>query len=223
MTEMTPEPTAGPSDAPAAPQVTRWLEELTRENRRLRRQANGTLVVVALLLGLAAALVYTAASHGMPGFVPQVIEAREYLLRDSEGRVRGAWGSDAEGAIRFVLQDHRTRRNVKLNLLDDGTAGLTFADSTGNPRMIIATLPDETTNLVLVDGRGVTRTVMSLSKSGASTLVFADNGGRVLTSLGVDRRGQPVLTTGRVEIPDEEPADSGETEPAKPEPKRRRN
>ncbi len=211
MTEMTPEPLSTPSaEGPATPQVTRWLEELTRENRRLRRQANWTLVVVALLLGLAAALVFTAARHGMPGFVPQVVESREYLLRDAEGRIRGAWGADDQGAIRFVLQDDASRRNVKLNLLDDGTAGLTFADSTGNPRLIIAVLPDETTNLVMADGRGVTRTVMSLSRSGASTLIFADQGGRLKTTIGVDRRGQPVLTTGPVEVPEEEPADSGD-------------
>jgi hypothetical protein len=183
-----------------------------------------TLVVTAVLLGIGAALVWTAARHGMPGFVPQVVESREFVLRDREGRVRGAWGEDDQGAIRLVLQDARNQTSIKLNLLEDGSSGLTFADSTGNARLIVAVLPDETVNLVFADRRGVARTVLGLNGKGGSTLVFGDDGGTTRSAIGVDNRGRPVLTMGPGETPaEEEVVDSAKTDSeAKPAPKRKR-
>jgi hypothetical protein len=183
------------------------------ENRRLKRQSQLTLVVTAVLLGIGAALIWTAARHGMPGLVPQVVESREFVLRDRDGRVRGVWGQDDQGAIRLVLQDADNQTNVKLNLLDDGSSAITFSDSTGNARLIMAVLPDETVNLVFADGRGVARTVLGLNARGGSTLVFGDGGGSTKTAIGVDNRGQPVLTTGQVEaLPEDESADTAAAE-----------
>ncbi len=182
------------------------LEAVEQENRRLKRQGTILMLVTAILLGVGVALVYTAARRGMPGMVPRVIEAREFVLRDSEGRIRGAWGADEEGAIRLVLQDYRNQTSIKLNLLDDGTSGLTFADSAGNPRLIMAVLPDETINLVLGDSRGVARTVLGLNPDGASTLVFAVQGGTARTGIGVDARGRSMLSVGQ-EV-EEQPPDT---------------
>jgi hypothetical protein len=216
-------PTLPASSAPSAGamhELLHRLSDLEKDNRRLRRQGVTVLVVTAVLLGLAGALTWTAAQHGLPGFVPDIVEAREFVLRDHEGRVRGAWGHDDQGAIRLVLQDARNQSSIKLNQLDDGSSGLTFADSTGTPRLVIAVLPDETVNLVFGDRRGVTRTVLGLNANGASTLVFADEGGRTRAALGVDNHGRTVLSTGPVETVEEEPADTA-PEPKKPTPRRR--
>jgi hypothetical protein len=145
----------------------------------------------------------------MPGFVPDVVEAREFLLRDSEGRVRGAWGSDQDGAIRFVLQGDQSNTSIKLNLLADGSSGLTFTDSAGTPRLVVALLPDNTVNLVLGDQRGVARTVLGLNPNGGSTLVFADQGGTTRTGIGVDNRGRSMLSVGQESgVVEEERADT---------------
>lgn len=199
------QPKAAPAGAAAGRDALIRIEQLEWENRKLKRLAMWVLVFVAVMLGLGAALVVTAARRGMPGFVPQVVEAREFLLRDREGRVRGAWGQDDQGAIRFVLQDHRTQMSVKLNLLDDGSSGLTLSDSVGQPRILVALLPDETVNLVFADGRGITRTVLGLAKNGASTLIFADGGGNTRSGIGVDNQGRPMLTMGTVASAGEEP------------------
>jgi len=191
----TPPPPSAPASTGAVSELLRRLEALETANRKLRRQGMSVLVITSVLLGLAAALVITASRHGMPGFVPSVVEAREFLLRDKDGRVRGAWGQDEDGAIRLVLQDHQSKRSIKLNLLEDGTAGLTFADSSGSARLIMAMLPDETANLVFADRRGITRTVLGLNGNGGSTLVFADGGGTTRSGIGVDRRGQAMLLT----------------------------
>jgi hypothetical protein len=201
----TPNP-ATPASAGAVTDLRRRLEALEAANQKLRRQAMSVLVITSVLLGLAAALVITASRHGMPGFVPSVVEAREFLLRDKDGRVRGAWGQDDEGAIRLVLQDHQSRRSIKLNLLEDGTSGLTFADSSGSARLIMAMLPDGTANLVFADHRGITRTVLGLNANGGSTLVFADGGGTTRSGIGVDRRGQAMLLTAGSGEPEAEPA-----------------
>lgn len=227
MTTPPEQPQAPPAAAPpalsagATHELLHRLSTVEQENRKLRRQGVTMLVVTAVLLGLAGALTWTAARHGLPGFVPDVVEAREFVLRDHDGRVRGAWGHDDQGAIRLVLQDTRSQTSIKLNLLDDGSSGLTFADSSGIPRLVVAVLPDETVNLVFGDRRGVTRTVLGLAANGASTLVFADQGGQSRAAIGVDNRGRTVLSTGPIETVEEEPVDTA-PEPKKPAPRRRR-
>lgn len=196
MPQAPPPPPVSDSDPAtgSSPSVVQQIVSLRAETARLRRLSLFGLAVGAIILGLATALVVTAARHGMPGFVPDVVESKEFVLRDREGRVRGVWGSDDEGAIRLVLQDAASATSVKLNLLDDGSAGLTFADSAGNARLVVALLPDETTTLLFADGQGFTRTVLSLAPSGASTLIFADQGGNTQSAVGVDGRGRPMLT-----------------------------
>src|SRR5262245_28957671 len=85
------------------------IDQLEAANRKLKRQGTLLVVITAVLLGIGVALVVTAARRGMPGLVPDVVESHEFVLRDKEGRIRGVWGSDDQGAIRLVLQDHRSR------------------------------------------------------------------------------------------------------------------
>lgn len=207
-----------PSNA-AARALLHRVEALEAENQKLKRRGMMVLVLTAVLLGIGMALVVTAARHGMPGFVPDIVESKEFVLRDAEGRVRGAWGSDDEGAIRLVLQDHRNGTSIKLNLLDDGSSGLTFSDSAGTPRLVLAVLPDETVNFVMGDGRGVARTVLGLNPNGGSTLVFADPGGTTRTAVGIDNRGRAMISAGpEPTVYEEEPVD---TAPARPPARRR--
>ena len=199
-------------------QLVHRMYQLEIENGRLRRLTLGTLVVVALLLGVSAAIVVVAARHGMPGFVPAVVESREFVLRDREGRVRGAWGEDDQGAIRLVLQDHASATSIKINLLEDRSAGLTIVDSAGNARVVLAMLPDEVANLVFADRRGLTRAVLNLSPSGASTLLFADEGGNTRSGMGLDARGRAMLMA---ESGTGAEGESADTAQPPPEPRRR--
>ena len=190
------------------------IEEQARENRRLRRLWIGTVITGALLLGLATALVVVAARHGLPGTVAQVIEAREFLLRDSKGAVRGTWGTSKNGALRLTLQSPGSKAGLSLASLPDGASGITVRDSAGRSRAVLGLLPDQTVSLLLADENGTTRTVLSLVRGGSSTLVFADRSGDAKVGMGVDSRGQSTLTL--PEPPEnwvdrstpEEPADS---------------
>jgi hypothetical protein len=183
--------------------LVRRLEAAERLIADLRRRMTYVLVGVAILLGLTAAVIYLAGRHGMPGMVAQVVESREYVLRDGSGQVRGAWGVDAAGATQLVLQDRDTRAAVKLSLLADGAAGLTLTDAQGKARLVAGLLPGENVSMVLADSLGVTRAVFGLNPDGSTSLVFADRHGMTRTAIGASASGQAIFATG-----DSEPVDT---------------
>ena len=178
---------------PASAQVHR-IEELEREYRRLKRFTTTLLIAVAVLLGLAVAFVAVSARHGVPGTVADVVAAKQFVLRGEDGTIRGVWGSQEDGSLRFILQDGAGRARTKLDLLADGASGLTFADSTGHPRAVFAFLPDQTASLVLADEAGKTRSVLGISAEGDATILFADRNGATRAGLGVDGRGAGTFT-----------------------------
>jgi hypothetical protein len=169
------------------------LDELERDNRRLRRYTNAMLVVVAMVLGLGAALIWYSVRSGLPGS-PNTVSARQFILRDNKGTMRGAWGLGDDGAVRLVLSDGKGRQRVRLSLLQDGSAGLSFADSTDRKLAVFGLLPDYTTNLALTDPAGIPRAVLGVSPNGSSNLVFADRSGSTRAGLGVDSRGLGTFT-----------------------------
>lgn len=170
------------------------IEEQARENRRLRRLWMGTVVTGALLLGLATALLIVSARHGLPGTVADVIEARQFLLRDASGAVRGTWATGDKGSMRLQLQAPGSKAGLSLAVLEGGASGITVRDSAGRSRAVLGLLPDQTVSLLFADENGTTRTVLSLVRGGSSTLVFADRSGSAKVGVGVDSKGQSTLT-----------------------------
>jgi hypothetical protein len=169
------------------------LDHLERDNRRLRRYTGVMLLVVAMVLGLGAALIYYSVRSGLPGS-PQTVAARQFVLRDPKGTVRGAWGLSEDGAVRFVLSDADGRQRVRLSLLQDGSAGLSFADTADRKLAVLGLLADHTTNLALTDPAGIPRAVLGVAPNGSSNLVFADATGATRAGLGVDTRGLGTFT-----------------------------
>jgi hypothetical protein len=182
-----------PGEARIMVDILNRVEELERDNRRLRRYATTMLLVVAMVLGLGAALVYYSGRAGLPGS-PTMVSARQYTLRDASGVTRGAWGIGEDGAVRLVLSDAGGRQRVRLSLLDDGSAGLSFSDTADRKLAVLGLLPDHTTNLALTDPAGIPRAVLGVSPNGSSNLVFADQSGATRAGLGVDSRGLGTFT-----------------------------
>ncbi len=169
------------------------LDELERDNRRLRRYTTMMLVVVALVLGLGAALVFYSGRMGLPGS-PQTVSAQQFILRDAKGAVRGGWGTTEDGSVRLSLNDARGRQRVRLSLLEDGSAGLSFADTADRKLAVLGLLPDHTTSLVLTDQGGIPRMVLGVQGNGSSNIVFADQSGSTRAGLGVDTKGLGTFT-----------------------------
>jgi len=202
------------------------VETVEREARRLRRLWVSSLISIAVLLGLATALVIVSARHGLPGTVADVIESRQFLLRDADGMVRGAWGTLPDGTMRLSLQAPGSKAGVTLTALKSGASGLTFSDSSGRSRGVFGILPDETLSLTFGDRTGMTRTSLGLNPEGSATLVFADRSGAMRAGLGVDSRGAGTFTVverpgARTPEPEAAPDDSAtaDTAPAAPAPK----
>jgi len=176
-------------------------------------------VRVALLLGLATALVLVAARHGLPGTVADVIEARQFMLRDKNGTIRGSWTAADDGSMRLQLQAPGTKAGLSLSVLAGGASGITVRDTAGRSRAVLGLLPDQTVSMLFADENGTTRTVLSLVRGGASTLVFADRSGSAKVGMGVDARGQSTLTMpdppdSRVESPDPQESGRADSSPA---------
>jgi hypothetical protein len=169
------------------------LDELERDNRRLRRYATSMLVIVAMVLGLGAALIWYSVRSGLPGS-PLTVSARQFVLRDASGNVRAALGLGEDSAVRLVLNDSNERQRVRLSLLGDGSAGLSFADSADRKLAVFGILPDHTTNLALTDPAGIPRVVLGVSPNGSTNIVFADRAGNTRAGLGVDTHGLGTFT-----------------------------
>jgi hypothetical protein len=197
------------------------VETVEREGRRLRRLWLASLISIAVLLGLATALVIVSARHGLPGTVADVIESRQFLLRDADGMVRGAWGTLPDGTMRLTLQAPGSKAGVTLTALKGGASGLTFSDSSGRSRGVFGILPDETLSLTFGDRTGMTRTALGLNPEGSATLVFADRTGAMRAGMGVDSRGAGTFTVvdrpgARAPEPEAAPDDSAVGDSAPP-------
>jgi hypothetical protein len=170
------------------------IQDLERETRRYRRLWIAMVLVLALLLGLGVALVIIGARHSLPGQVADVVEAHQFQIRDAEGKARGAWGIDQDGALRLTLLAPNSKAAVTMTVLKGGAPGLTFSDTSGRARGVLALLPDETLSLTFADRSGMTRSVLGLNPEGSATLVFADRTGATRAGLGVDSRGSGTFT-----------------------------
>jgi hypothetical protein len=126
--------------------------------------------------------------------VADVIEARQFLLRDRTGAIRGSWATGDKGSMRLQLQAPGSKAGLSLAVLEGGASGITVRDSAGRSRAVLGLLPDQTVSLLFADENGTTRTVLSLVRGGSSTLVFADRSGNAKVGVGVDSKGQSTLT-----------------------------
>ncbi len=182
------------------------LEQLERDNRRLRRYGGMMLVGLACLLGLTIALFLYSGRLGLGGAVPENIAARQFTIRDPRGTVRGSWGLGGDGTVRLLLSDAAGRPRVRLSLLPDGSSGLSLADSANRKMVAVGVLPDLTSSFVMSDRSGLPRAVLGVSNDGSSNIVFADRGGAMKAGLGVDSRGIGAIDLpqrgGAVEAPD---------------------
>lgn len=167
------------------------LERVEHENAQLRRQSKLLMIGGAAVLGLLALLLITRL---VSGSAADTVEARQFVLRDTDGMVRGIWEIADNGATRLVLRDRDARERVRLTLLPDGSPGLTLADRDGRSRTVLGLLPDQTATLVFADQAGRTRAVLGVPADGSSTLAFADRGGETRVNVGVDAAGRPAVT-----------------------------
>ena len=184
------------------------LDRLERGHRRLRR--------FGLLVFLGAGLLFVMGQTS-PGIVPEVIEAKRFVVKDASGRNLAALGTDRDGAPLLVLTnldgglgatlEVTAARRPALTLYDrngnsratmsvdaEGSPSLSLSDKTGTPRLGLAVATQGSGGLVLYGDRNTARASLGLGTSWSPYLVFMDDGGNVRTALGHADALPPALT-----------------------------
>jgi hypothetical protein len=169
------------------------LSRLEREVRRWRRLAAlaPLTLVVATVAGLALPAVGGRPTDGpviRPQTVGDVVEARRFVLRDTEGRTRAtlAVADDGIPRLSFVDADGETRaalgpRHLYLAGEDGGAAIKLFVNQGGTPALRL-------------EQAGRLRAVLGMTADGTLALGFYGQDGKGRALLDVGSNGAPGLT-----------------------------
>jgi hypothetical protein len=142
--------------------------ELQRTNRRL-----GSVTGVLLLIGGAISIM------GLTGTTqPQNLEAEQFVLRASDGKVRGAMGITPDGAVGFNLADVKGQTRMTMDLAADGSPGLDLYDAQGKLRATVALGPTGTPGLGLYDASGKLRTSLDVPAANTPGIAFYREDGK---------------------------------------------
>jgi hypothetical protein len=200
MTETTTTTTSDP-DAPSIPVILREFRQLLDERveaeaKRARRTR--LLGWMALALSLVAAvatagILYFAFYRSLPVLASPSVTAREIVLVDGDGRERGLWTVDDDGAARLVLMDADGVARLKLTLNAEGDQGVSLAGADGTNRVVLGQLGDGSSTLTFADPGGTARVVLGMSGSEAGSLLFADRNGGARAALGLSPMGEPTF------------------------------
>jgi len=142
--------------------------ELRRTNRRLGSLAGALLLLSGALLVMA----QTGTRQ------PQSLEAEQFVLRGSDGKVRGTMGITPDGAVGFSLADVRGQTRITLDVAAHGSPGLDFYDSQGKLRATFALGPNGTPGLGLYDVSGKLRTSLDVPAPNTPGLAFYHEDGK---------------------------------------------
>jgi hypothetical protein len=101
--------------------------KLQRSNKHLRMMTG----VMVLLCGALFTMAETST-------VTDTVEAQQFLLRDSSGKLRGSMGVLSDGAVGLNLSDPAGRTRVTVDLSANGTPGMDLYDQDGKIRETMA-------------------------------------------------------------------------------------
>lgn len=206
----------GPNQTPSDKGPTKDLEgdrlrqrllavERRAETLRARERLFGVAILVALVLSAISAFTPQLLAVGGDEVELASLSAERFILRDTEGNIRGGWSVDAEGDSRLTISDRQGRTRMSFSVLSSGSPGLSLSNANGRSRAALALLPDETVNLVFADGAGVPRTMLGLSRADAPVLLFADADSDMRISIGLDGYGEPNIVLPESGSPDQTP------------------
>ncbi len=190
--------------------MARQLEHVERENQRLKLAA-----VVALAVNIAVVLM----GQAPPRKVIKVVEAEQFILKDSKGRNRGGLAVTND-APSLILKDEDGSNRIGLGVTPNGDPSLELADKdldsgveltvrsgamglqiheeNKKPRVILGVVNDRPI-LHLADENGRTRAELIVLSNDTPALSFYDYdsgrdvGRKFLAWLGVSRHGSVTL------------------------------
>jgi hypothetical protein len=142
--------------------------KLQRSNKHLRMMTGA----VVLLCGALITMGQTSS------VVPDTVEAQQFLLRDSSGKLRGSMGVLADGAVGLNLSDPDGRTRVTVDLASNGTPGVDLYDQNGKVRATMALGDDGDPGVGLYGAKGHLRTSLDVPAGKTPGLAFYKDDGQ---------------------------------------------
>ena len=151
------------------------LSRLESQQAKLQRSNKHLRIMTGAMMLLCGALFTMAETSSV---VPDTLEAQQFLLRDSSGKLRGSMGVLSDGAVGINLEDTSGRTRVAVDLASNGTPGMDFFDSNGKMRATIAIGPTGEPGVGLYGPDGHLRTALDTPKKDTPGLSFYHDNGK---------------------------------------------
>jgi hypothetical protein len=151
------------------------LSRLELQQAKLQRSNKHLRLMTGALMLLCGALFTMAETSSV---VPDTLEAQQFLLRDSAGKLRGAMGVTSDGAVGLNLEDPAGRTRVTVDLAADGTPGLDLYDQDGKIRATMALGDDGDPGVGLYGAKGHLRTSLDVPAAKTPGLAFYKDDGK---------------------------------------------
>jgi hypothetical protein len=139
------------------------------------------MTAAAVILGGIAGIVWIGQGQSMSGEVGKSIEAEQFVLRDSGGKMRGELSTRVDRSPKLWLYDEAGVRRLEVSLLSDGTPGLRLLDRNEQIRATFGVVEGEP-SLTLRDRDGRDRVTIILLANGEPSLFLRDKEGRAVWS-----------------------------------------
>lgn len=155
------------------------------------------LIVASFIVGFGATriLLYRPARVQVLQEHETYMSAREYVVIDKRGRIRGRMGAGSNGAAGLSLYDTMGTKRAELAVLSDGRAGLDLRDQRGGTRLLMGNAMDGTPCLALSDQAGVRRLSLGVTSDGVAGMDFNDRRQQFRAGMGTLADGSPILVT----------------------------
>ncbi|MFZ0680677.1 hypothetical protein [Candidatus Binatus sp.] len=142
--------------------------KLQRSNKHMRIMTGAMLLVCGALFTMA----QTSTA------VQDTVEAQQFLLRDSTGKLRGAMGVLPDGAVGLNLSDPNGRTRITVDLASSGTPGVDLYDQDGKVRATMALGDAGQPGLGLYGPNGHLRTSLDVPGGKTAGLAFYKDDGQ---------------------------------------------
>jgi hypothetical protein len=159
----------------ATSELSERLSRLEHQQAQLLRTNQRWRMISGALLLLCGAIVTMAQSTSG---VADSLDARQFVLHDSTGKVRGALGITDDGSVGLNLVDSKDRTRISLDVASNGTPGLDFYDQDGKLRGLFAVGPDGTPGVGLYGSDGHLRTSLDVPAGKSPGLAFYHDDGK---------------------------------------------
>ncbi len=151
------------------------LSRLESQQAKLQRSNKHLRMMTGAVVLLCGALITMAQTSSV---VPDTVEAQQFLLRDSSGKLRGAIGVLSDGAVGLNFSDPSGRTRLTLDLAANGTPGLDLYDQDGKVRATMALGDAGEPGLGLFGPNGNLRTSLDVPAAKTPGLAFYKDDGK---------------------------------------------